>query len=341
MTKDLSRLALLIVLSYTAVFAQDAPENSSQRELPVVSGALGFLSDLQRGQQTFGPKFEPVLLMPLGSRFVIEAEYSTEMPVERDGGTLGPAVFSHSFEYAQLDYSATSFLTIVGGYFPTPFGIYKERIDPLWIRNFLDEPLLTPINDNSSDGVMLRGAIPVKPWLQLKYETSVAANVTNSQFESTHQTSSRLALFFPDQRLEVGVSYDRILGSRGYDIQGFDVSWKSKQLPLDIRGEGLWSRPLGSGYWMEAAYRFPGASQAFFRRSQAVLRGEQFFSTPFTASLNPDLPPQKTRRVSVGWNYWIKDFLRLDIAYARRTDTASQDVATLGVVYFFNQALGR
>ncbi len=340
MTKYLCRTILLIACSRAILFGQTAPENSAERDVPVISGAVGFLSDVQKGQQVFGPKFEPVLLLPLGSRFLVEAEYSTELPVERDNGVLGPAVYSHSFEYAQLDYSAASFLTIVAGYFATPFGIYKERIDPLWIRNFLDEPLLTPINDNSSNGVMLRGAIPINSWLQVNYETSVSANVSNSQFLSTHQTSNRLGFFFPNQRLEIGASYGRILGSQGYDIYGFDVSWRSKQLPIDIRGEGLWSRPLGSGYWVEAAYRFPATSQAFFRHSQAVVRGEQFSATPLTASINPDLPSEDTSRISLGWNYWIKDFLKLNVAYARQVDSTAQNIATFGVVYFFKMPVG-
>ena len=338
MSKCIATIFLLILSPRAVLFAQSSTETqSSEREIPVLTGAGGFLSDFQKGQQTFGPKFEPVLLFPLGSRFLIEAEYSTELPVERDNGVLGPAVYNHSFEYAQLDYSATSFLTIVAGYFATPFGIYKERIDPLWIRNLLDAPLLTPINDNSSDGVMIRGAIPLNEGFELKYEASEAANVTNLQFPSTHQSSNRLALFLPSKRLEVGASYGRILGRGGYNIYGFDVSWKPNRLPLDVRGEGLWSAPLGKGYWLEAAYRFTGASSGFLRRSQAVIRGEQFYATSQTADLNADLPSENTYRVTLGWNYWVKDFLRFNVAYARRVDSQPQNVATLGVVYFFNQ----
>ena len=309
-------------------------QESSQ--IPVITGAFGFLTDLQPGHQEFGPKFEPILLLPLSDRFLIETEYSTALPVNRDDGALGPAVLAHSVEYMQLDYRAASDLTIVAGYFPTPFGIYKERIDPLWIRNILDEPLMYPINDNSSNGVMLRGGIFAAPSVKLNYAFSFSAPVSNSQFESTRQTTDRISLYFPKQRLEVGTSYSRILQQNPYDIHGFDVTWNATQFPLDLRGEGLWSRAIGHGYWVEAAYKFAAAPAAFLRHSQLAIRGEEFFPTPQSSTLNPDLPSSDTRRATFAWNYWFGDFLRANVAYARQWGaSAAGNVVTLGLVYRF------
>ena len=305
-------------------------------QVPVITGAFGFLTDLQSGHQQFGPKFEPILLFPLSDRLLIETEYSTQLPVAREDGMLGAAVLNHSVEYMQIDYRATSNLTIVGGYFPTPFGIYKERIDPLWIRNILDSPLMYPINDNSSNGVMVRGGAFATPSVKVNYELSFSAPVDNSQFGSTRQTADRVSVYFPEQRLEAGASYSRVLGSDPYNIHGFDLVWNAKQLPLDIRGEGLWSNAIGHGYWIEAAYKLIGARSAFLRRSQIAVRGEEFFPSAQSSTLNADLPSDDTRRVTFAWNYWFGDFLRANVAYARQWDaSASANVVTLGLVYRF------
>jgi hypothetical protein len=64
----------------------------------------------------------------------------------------------HGIEYLRLNYIAHNNLTLTVGRFLTPFGIYRERLHPMWIGNLADEPILFAINDNSSNGVMARGA---------------------------------------------------------------------------------------------------------------------------------------------------------------------------------------
>ena len=332
-----ARILLLALTSCTLTLGQQLTGDAEvPREVPLITGAFGFLSDLQRGQQEFGPKFEPILLFPLSKRLLIEAEYSTDLPVPRDGGKLGPAVLDHSVEYMQIDYSVASNFTLVGGYFATPFGIYKERIDPLWVRNLLDEPLLYPINDNSSNGVMARGGVAAAPWLKVNYAVSFSAAVDNSQFSSNKQTSDRVSIYLPNDRLELGASYGRVLQGRQYNLHGFDLTWNGGPLPVDVRGEGLWSGPLGNAYWLEAVYRFPVSAKRLLRHSQAVVRGEQFWAAAGSESVNPDVPQSNTNRVSFGWNYWFSDAVRANVAYAREWDAgAPGNVVTLGLVYRF------
>ncbi|MBV9081764.1 MAG: hypothetical protein JOZ62_03745 [Acidobacteriaceae bacterium] len=325
-----------------ALFGQVAdapvePVSDVARQMPLVTGAFGFLTDLQSQHQQFGPKFEPILLLPFANRFLIETEYSTELPVVRDDGRLGPALLNHSVEYMQLDYSATSWLTVVGGYFVTPFGIYKERIDPLWIRNLIDVPLLFPVNDNSSNGVMARGAFFVQPWVKVNYAASFSAAVGNSQFTSQRQSSDRVGLVFPKQRLEIGASYTRVFNPVAhYDVHGFDISWKPKQAPAEFRGEGVWSNQLGSGFWIEGAYRFSSSKYRFLRKSQIVARPEHYSPSLVAADINPDLPVNRTNRLTFGWNYWFGDYLRANVAYAREWQAGVPgNVVTLGLVYRF------
>ena len=330
-------LALLVTAASLLFCADTVPS-----EVPLITGDFGFLAGLQSGHREFGPKFEPIVLLPLSGRLLVEAEYSTELPVERNNGSLGPAVLNHSVEYMQLDYVATNSITVVAGYFATPFGIYKERIDPLWIRNFIDTPLLYAVNDNSSAGVMIRGGLFATPAVKLNYAVSVSGDVENSQFQASKKTTERLSVYLPGARVELGSSFSRNLGAGPYNTYGFDLTYRPKQAPLEIRGEGLWSGVLGNGYWMEGTYRFPSARLGFLRRSQAVLRGESFSPAESAADLVDGLPDGNSKRISLGWNYWIKDAVRASIAYERLWSRAEDtNVLSLALVYRFSLPVGR
>ncbi len=326
----------LLTLLLTCGFADySMAQEMAPAPVPIITGGIGFITDFQKGHQDFGPKFEPVLLLPLGKRFLVEAEYSTELPISRDDGKLGPAVYSHGFEYLQLDYTASTFLTIVGGYFVSPFGIYKERMDPLWIRNFIQTPLLFPVNDNSSNGVMVRGGFFLTPTVKVNYAASYSAEVSNAQFSSGRQTNDRVGIFFPDARLEIGTSYSHHSTGSPFSMHGIDVSWRPKRLGVDIRGEGLWSKSLGGGYWLEAAHRLSRTHSDFARKSQLVVRGEQFLPKLGIGNFSPDLPSEHTTRLTFGWNYWATDTLRASFAVGREWNSASSTIASAALVYLF------
>lgn len=63
----------------------------------------------------------------------------------------------HGIEYLRLNYIAHPNLILTVGRFLAPFGIYRERLHPMWIRNLGHEPILFAVNDNSSNGVMACG----------------------------------------------------------------------------------------------------------------------------------------------------------------------------------------
>jgi hypothetical protein len=317
--------------------AQVDPEPS--KAVPVLTGAFGFVPSFQPSNQTLDYKFEPIILLPIMDNLLVETEYSMELPVSRQDGSFGPAVLTHGFEYLQLDYLVHPNLTVVAGYFVTPFGIYKERQDPQWIRNLQDPPLIFAMNDNSSNGISLRGGVLLSTAVKLNYATYYSAPVSNSQFSSDRQSGERVSLFFPRHRLEIGSSYIRHLGLQGYNMAGVDYTWNLRRLPIDVRGEYVWSDRLGSGYWAEALYRSVGHS-AFFRHSQAVFREEQYFRPNTPQTINLGLPVLDTTKVTIGWNYLIKDSLKLVSSYGRAFDsTGSSPITTVGFVYRFSTAV--
>ncbi len=49
---------------------------------------------------------------------------------------------SKNLDYAQVDYIANPYLTVTMGRFLTPFGIFNERLYPIWIRSLQQDPLI-------------------------------------------------------------------------------------------------------------------------------------------------------------------------------------------------------
>ncbi len=108
-------------------------------------------------------------------------------------------------------------------------------------------------------------------------------------------------------------------------------------LPLDIRSEALFSKVVGNGYWIEGAYRFSGSRfPRWLRRSQAVVRGEQYFHPSEGVPADFEAPEVDTTRLFGGWNYWITDSVRAQVAYGRQFATENNhNIWTVGISYRF------
>jgi hypothetical protein len=141
MQRNAIRLAIAgIILALSACFVS-AQETGGGT--PIVSGAVGFLTMRDNGQTSLQPVITPVVLVPLGSRLLVESSFQFQGFIARSS-TNGPyegQLFT-GVQYLQLDYVANSHLTVVAGYFTTPFNRSGERIGPLWIHNLADGPLI-------------------------------------------------------------------------------------------------------------------------------------------------------------------------------------------------------
>jgi hypothetical protein len=137
--------------------------------IPAVTGFMAFQTSFAPGEQHINPVFDPILLVPLGNRLLVESEFEMNLDAVRGDGKWGPATVDHSIEYLQLNYIAHPNLTITAGRFLTPFGIYRERVHPLWVRNLQDEPIIFAMNANSSNGAMLRGDVRLSSGMNLTY----------------------------------------------------------------------------------------------------------------------------------------------------------------------------
>jgi hypothetical protein len=318
-----------------ALRAQQTTDAWSESPIPVITGDFSFQSTFESGTQTLSPELEPVLLVPVGRKVLVESEFDMSTDLTHSSGQWGPAVVDHGIEYLQLNYIAHPHLTFTVGRFLTPFGIYRERLHPMWIRNLAGDPIIFAMNDNSSNGAMARGTARLTSGMNITYATYFSASTKNNQFSADRRAGTRASLFFPNKRFEVGVSFSRVLGDTRYNMLGTDVTWNLKKIPLDLRAEALRSTVLGNGYWVEGGYRLERLGRSpFFRNSLLALRGEQYRLPIISQTLISELPDRSTSRATLGWIYSLYNGVRFNASYGRNFATGeNHNIWTVGLTY--------
>ena len=349
----LSGLALFILFSpLLRIVAQSADPSANysadnEKPVPILTGNAGAFSFKTAGQNEIDTQINPVLLVPLGDNWLIEARAEFEGAFQRPpgGGPYGGPVDKH-VDYAQIDYIASPYVTVVAGRFLTPFGIFNERLYPVWIRALQPDPLILPINTAPSDGAMLRGGFPVNGQANLNYAVYVSAtSIGIDSVDSERHAGGRMGVFFPGPRLEVGGSFQRTLQDARKNAFGFHMGWQPAKAPLNLRSEFAHSFE-GSGYWIEGAYRL---SQARFwrkpmRHTEVVARLQQFYTGEIGSdgSAALGLPSADTREADFGVNYFLRDGLKAIASYGRQFSSAGNaNQWSFGVAYRFFIPLGR
>jgi hypothetical protein len=326
----------------TPVFAQaQAPDVSGAPTVPVVSGGVGFVPFVQGGQTTLVSIFSPVVLVPFRDNWLIESRGAFEGDFTRRDGT-GPfrGKIHKSLEYLQVDYIANQYLTVTAGRFLTPFGIFNERLYPVWIRDLQADPLILPLEDGSSNGLMLRGGFSAARDLNLNYAAYFSTLSTNETLASDRLVGGRFGAFLPKPRVEIGFSVQHLLQQNRANRVGVHFEWQPRALPLDIRSEFA-DTESGRGYWIEPAIRFSAVSHSpLFTHTQIVGRFQQFFTKP--GAINDAVPVVDTKEPEIGLNYYFMDGLRATGSYGRQFSSGGNaNIWTAGVTYRFAFPLGR
>lgn len=336
-------IALLVLLPTFAPSAFGQASDEATKPIPLLTGSTGFISNFTGGQPDLHPIVTPLVLLPMGQRWLFETRATFETDLVqvpgRSGYHGGPV--QKEVEYAQIDFIANPYMTIAVGRFLTPFGIFNERLYPIWIRNLQSDPLILPIGigpSNASTGGMIRGGFKANAQLNINYAVYFSALSTTSPVNSDRFAGGRAGIFVPRARLEIGGSFQHLLQQERSNLFGSHLIWQPTRLPLDIRGEYAHSK-RGSGYWFEPAYKLSQLPflQNEMRRTQLVARYQQFF----TGQIASSLPSVNTKQFEFGLNYYFMDGLKLAGNYGRQFSGAGNvNVWTMGLTYRFVLPLG-
>lgn len=318
-----------------------------EKPVPILSGSAGAFSFVTGGQNLIDSQINPVLLVPLGDRWLIEsrAEFEGQFQRPPDGGPYKGPVTKH-VDYAQLDYIVNPYFTITAGRFLTPFGIFNERLYPVWIRALQPDPLTLPINTAPSDGAMLRGGFAVNDQANMNYAVYFSAtSIGIDSVDSERHVGARMGFFLPGPRVEVGGSWQRVLQDERKNAFGFHMGWQPSKVPLNLRAEYAHSFE-GSGYWVEGVYRCSRAHfwQKAMRHTELVSRLQQFY----TGTISPDavaalgLPSADTRETDFGMNYFLADGMKGIFSYGRQFSSVGNfNQWSVGLAYRWLIPLGR
>jgi len=244
---------------------------------------------VEDGPSAFVANFNPMFHFLYDNKILWEAELEVE--VEENGDT------NIGLEYTTVDWFLNDKLTLIAGKFLSPVGNFRQNIHPSWINKLPSAPPgfghdgAAPI---SEVGVQLRGVAPMGN-SKLNYAFylgngpkiegedgeihAIEAEGFASDPDDQKVFGGRIA-FLPIPSLEIGVSGATgdvavveddgmdVEGDpkRGYEVVGFDASYRWKN--LDLRGEyvsqevdeNAMSIAPESGKWetwyTQAAYQF-------------------------------------------------------------------------------------
>jgi hypothetical protein len=330
---------LVWVFSCARLFSQASTGAESEAGyVPIISGGAGYIHNVAGGAPTLEPQVDPVLLVPFGRHVLLESRTDFTGFFQRQNLTSGPfkGMVFKDVEYAQLDWLADTHVIVVGGRYLLPFGLYNERLGPIWIRNLQDPPFTASVgtrNTGAGDGMMLRGVAMQTPQMSLQYTGYFSVRSGINQFGSARAAGGDASVFFPRLRFEAGGSGQRFLQQQRINNGAAYISWQPLEGSADIKAEYDYSY-FGYGYWLEAAYKLNRASShPLIQRAQFVGRAQEVF--PLHGGGN-GLPHIQNERFDAGINYYLKDNVRLLATYGRNFNSQlNQNVWNLGVTYRF------
>ena len=328
---------MLVLLCSPPLRAQDS-QTEPPKPVPILSAGTAFVTNFEGGDPHLEPLIAPVVLLPIADRWLIESRATFEADFAQPPGSSDfRGRVEKEVDYAQLDFIANRYLTISAGRYLTPFGIYNERLYPVWIRDLQSDPLILPIGvgpSNAGTGVMTRGGFAVTPKVNLNYAAYFSTLITTAPMDSSRFAGGRVGVFLPGPRVEVGGSFQHLLQDERSNSFGFHFAWQPPPIPLDLRAEYARSKQ-GSGYWIESAYRLSQIPvwHDVLRKTQVVGRVQQYFTGELP---NEALPPVNTQVVEFGLNYYFRDDFRAVSSFGRQfSSLGNENVWTIGVTYRF------
>ena len=327
------RLTRAIVFALTMFYAV---RYGTAQDTPLISGGAGFFTSTTGGDTTYLPIIEPLIDLPIGSRFLVESRAALGDTLAPNGNGYSHTHFT-TLTYLQGDFTVSPHVTFVAGSFLLPFNTYNDRLSPIWISNFQDGPLIAGIGVMTGTGVggMLSGSAIARDKYSISYNAWFSTRSGNTQFNSQRGSGGRVSLYLPEKRLEVGLSYDRLLQGVRENFYGAHVWWEPADTAFRLRSEFARGHHA-QGYWVEADYRTQafGGIDSWVGRFEPLFRMQQTFRRDTVVS--DGVPLVNTQRADFGLDYNLPHNTRILTSYSRQfSSTGNENIWETGIVYRF------
>jgi hypothetical protein len=327
------RLTRAIVFALTMFYAV---RYGTAQDTPLISGGAGFFTSTKGGDTTYLPIIEPLIDVPIGSRFLVESRAALGDTLAPNGNGYSHTHFT-TLTYLQGDFTVSPHVTFVAGSFLLPFNTYNDRLSPIWISNFQDGPLIAGIGVMTGTGVggMLSGSAIARDKYSISYNAWFSTRSGNTQFNSQRGSGGRVSLYLPEKRLEVGLSYDRLLQGVRENFYGAHVWWEPANTAFRLRSEFARGHHA-QGYWAEADYRTQafGGLDSWVGRFEPLFRMQQTFRRDTIVS--DGVPLVNTQRADFGLDYNLPHNTRILTSYSRQfSSTGNENIWETGIVYRF------
>jgi hypothetical protein len=327
------RLTRAIVFALTMFYAV---RYGTAQDTPLISGGAGFFTSTKGGNTTYLPIIEPLIDVPIGSRFLVESRAALGDTLAPNGNGYSHTHFT-TLTYLQGDFTVSPHVTFVAGSFLLPFNTYNDRLSPIWISNFQDGPLIAGIGVMTGTGVggMLSGSAIARDKYSISYNAWFSTRSGNTQFNSQRGSGGRVSLYLPEKRLEVGLSYDRLLQGVRENFYGAHVWWEPANTAFRLRSEFARGHHA-QGYWVEADYRTQafGGLDSWVGRFEPLFRMQQTFRRDTIVS--DGVPLVNTQRADFGLDYNLPHNTRILTSYSRQfSSTGNENIWETGIVYRF------
>jgi hypothetical protein len=327
------RLTRVIVFALTMFYAV---RYGTAQDTPLISGGAGFFTSTKGGNTTYLPIIEPLIDVPIGSRFLVESRAALGDTLSPNGNGYSHTHFT-TLTYLQGDFTVSPHVTFVAGSFLLPFNTYNDRLSPIWISNFQDGPLIAGIGVMTGTGVggMLSGSAIARDKYSISYNAWFSTRSGNTQFNSQRGSGGRVSLYLPEKRLEVGLSYDRLLQGVRENFYGAHVWWEPANTAFRLRSEFARGHHA-QGYWVEADYRTQafGGLNSWVGRFEPLFRMQQTFRRDTVVS--DGVPLVNTQRADFGLDYNLPHNTRILTSYSRQfSSTGNENIWETGIVYRF------
>ncbi|EQB63272.1 MAG: phosphate-selective porin O and P [candidate division Zixibacteria bacterium RBG-1] len=319
----MKKVSVFLVIFLTWVFVVYTPA-FGQKSKFIVSGYMDWTYSWQKGKAgTFDLfHFNPIFLFQIEDKLLARAE----VEYEHGGGEI-------VLEYAQLDWFLHDYVTISGGKFLVPFGVFNNKLHPSWISKVPGRPLandqVVPVGWSEA-GVMASGGISISGYSKINYalylvnglEGAEGDNIRDLRKEGDDRdiinnnkaVGGRLGIV-PIKEIEIGASaysgkYDDVASPKlSLNLYGVDAEFCYKEF-LELRGEFNQadqeitdlSAPdsvgflVKRGYYAQAALKLSPLAVSLLNPVEVVVR--------FSGQNFPGKAADK-REVSPGVNYYV------------------------------------